>query len=178
MSFRRDVLAATGGFQTGLGRIGADGAGCEETELSIRAHRTRPGARVLIETSAVVRHAVGPERTSRAYFRRRCAAEGRSKALVAAIAGPGPALQSERRYVSTVLPTGVLRGFAALARGDLDAGRRSLAIVEGLVVTTVAYARARTRLRTSNTFARPVHANPSLRGSGVDSTGVDPGQRP
>jgi len=154
MSFRREILAAAGGFQTGLGRLGADGAGCEETELSIRAHRTRPGARVLLETAAVVRHAVGPERTSRAYFRRRCVAEGRSKALVAAIAGSGPALVSERRYVSTVLPAGVLAGLAALPRGDLDGGRRALTIAEGLVLTTGAYAAVRTRLVTRRMLTR------------------------
>jgi glucosyl-dolichyl phosphate glucuronosyltransferase len=179
VSFRREVLAGTGGFQTGLGRLGADGAGCEETELSIRAHRTRPGARVLLEPAAVVRHAVGPERTNRAYFRRRCAAEGRSKALVAAIAGPGPALLSERRYVSTVLPTGVLAGLAALARGDLDAGRRSLAIVEGLVRTTIAYAVVRARLSTSSAAARPLHEGPAWRRSEIDPAGVvDQGQGP
>ena len=146
MSFRREILDATGGFQTVLGRQGADVAGCEETELSIRAQALRPGSKILLEPAATVRHVVTGARTTRRYFRQRCIGEGRSKALVAGLVGQGPALDSERRYVSRVLPAGVLRGVGDLARGDVDGGRRSLAIVEGLALTAFGYGSMRVRM--------------------------------
>jgi hypothetical protein len=72
----------------------------------------------------------------------------------------------------------VLAGLGGLARGDLAAGRRSWAIVEGLLLTSVAYAAARARLRTSSEVPAGVHADPAERRSGIDTDGVvDQGQR-
>jgi glucosyl-dolichyl phosphate glucuronosyltransferase len=147
MSFRREVLVATGGFQVGLGRQGADVAGCEETELSIRAHATRRGGKIVLDPDAVVRHAVTAERTTRSYFRRRCIGEGRSKAMVAALVGSGAALGSERGYAARVLPAGCLHGIAAFVRGDRYGLQRACAIVEGLALTVFGYLAIRTRRR-------------------------------
>jgi len=47
MSFRRDVLAAVGGFREDVGRVGAVPIGCEETELCLRARRRFPDGIVL-----------------------------------------------------------------------------------------------------------------------------------
>jgi GT2 family glycosyltransferase len=147
MSFRRAVLLETGGFDPDMGRFGADAAGCEETELSIRARRERPEGRILLEPAAVCRHGVTPDRITRAYFRQRCRAEGRSKALVSRLAGAEAALETERAYVRRTLPAGVRTGLTALLRGDPAGGARAWAIVEGLTLTAMSYALTRMRQR-------------------------------
>jgi len=119
MSFRRDALRRSGGFDPSVGRQGANAAGCEETELSIRVREQFPGSTVLLEPRAQVRHTVTVQRASRRYFRARCLAEGRSKAVVSASAGADAALASERTYTARTLPSGVLRGLREAVRGDL-----------------------------------------------------------
>jgi hypothetical protein len=145
MSFLRQTFSDVGGFDAAVGRFGADAAGCEETEFSIRVRRARPTGVMLLEPRAVCLHTVGVERTDRAYFRRRCRAEGRSKALVSKIAGPDAALSSEREYVRRVLPVGVLRGIVELLRGRPAGLGRSVAIVEGFLLTAASYGWARGR---------------------------------
>ncbi len=154
MSFRRDVFSAVGYFDPTVGRFGADAAGCEETEFSIRARRGFPQSRILLEPDAVCHHIVGPERVTNAYFRRRCRAEGRSKALVSRLSGADAALESERTYVRSVLPRGVLRGLSDLARGDRSGAARAAAIVEGLTLTVLSYLGARVSI-----FVRRGRAN-------------------
>jgi GT2 family glycosyltransferase len=149
MSFRRDVFAAVGGFDPAMGRLDTDAAGCEETEFSIRARKSRPGARILVEPTARCRHNVSPDRVTRHYFRRRCRAEGRSKALVSRLAGAESALSSERVYVRRTLPLGVARGLRDLLHGDRAGGARAWAIVEGTALTTVSYLLTRVRLARS-----------------------------
>jgi GT2 family glycosyltransferase len=144
MSFRRSVFEQVGGFDAGMGRLGKDAAGCEETEFSIRARSD--GGRVVLSPSSVCRHAVTPDRVTRGYFRRRCRAEGRSKALVSRLAGQDEALSTERTYVSRTLPRGVLRGLGAALRGDLGGLGRAWAILEGTTLTVLAYAGTRLRL--------------------------------
>ena len=146
MSFRRSVFTASGGFDPAIGRQGADAAGCEETEFSIRALREAPGGRVLVEPAAHCRHVVTPDRVTRAYFRRRCWAEGRSKAWVSTLVGADSALATERSYVLTTLPTGILAGLGAALRGDRSGLARAAAIIEGVALTATAYAIARARL--------------------------------
>jgi GT2 family glycosyltransferase len=140
MSFRRDVLLALGGFSERLGRVGTLPAGCEETELCIRARQHWPERSILYLPEARVRHSIAPERASKAYFAARCREEGRSKALVRGLVGPEDGLAAERAYVRRTLPAGVARG---LARRDLG---RPVAIVAGLALTAGSYIRA-ARLR-------------------------------
>lgn len=147
MSFRRWVFSAAGGFDSTMGRLGKDAAGCEETEFSIRARKAATGARILLEPAAVCRHTVTPDRGTRRYFRRRCRAEGRSKALVSQLTGSDAALESERRYVRRVLPRGIARGLTDLGRGDVTGATRAWAIVEGTALTAGSYAVERVRLR-------------------------------
>jgi hypothetical protein len=128
-----------------MGRLGKDAAGCEETEFAIRARRAHPGARIVLEPSATCRHAVSPDRVTRRYFRRRCRAEGRSKALVSRLAGPESALETERVYVRRTLPAGVLAGLRDALLGDSSGLARAEAIVEGVALTAVSYALARLR---------------------------------
>jgi GT2 family glycosyltransferase len=152
MSLRRDALDRTGGFREDLGRVGRHPAGCEETELCIRVARTREDARMLHEPAAKVRHSVPAERATWAYFRRRCYAEGVSKAAVTQYVGSDAALSSERAYVSSVIPAGILR---ALARGRIAT---ALALVAGVLLTALGYLRGRMDLGRARLAAMPPRA--------------------
>jgi glucosyl-dolichyl phosphate glucuronosyltransferase len=146
MSFRRDVFEAVGAFDPSVGRLGKDAGGCEETEFSVRARRHFAAGRIVVEPSAVCRHAVTPDRVTRQYFRRRCRAEGRSKAVVSALTRGDAALTTERLYVLRTLPAGVAGGLRDLVRGDRAGGGRAWRIVEGVTLTAVSYLGARVRL--------------------------------
>lgn len=143
MSVRRDAAVAAGGFPEGIGRMGLNPVGCEETDLCIRLVQLSPGARILYEPSARVHHTVPADRLSWRYFRSRCFAEGMSKAKVAARVGAGKALASERSYTLHVLPQGMGRGLLGACRGERGAGRRAMAIGAGLTITTAGYVRGR-----------------------------------
>ena len=146
MSFRRSVFATVGGFSEDLGRVGKTPLGCEETELCIRARRAYPGTEIIFEPRAGVQHQVSTDRLSWSYLRRRCFAEGLSKAAVSSLVGADQALETERGYALRVLPRGVARELRhCLARG---ARRRSglagaAAIVLALGETVLGYLRAR-----------------------------------
>ncbi len=140
MSFRRAILAAAGGFHSGLGRVGSQPLGCEETELCLRVRRLSPGAVLLYEPAARVSHRVPPHRGRFAYFRSRCYAEGLSKALVVRLAGRRRGLASERAYTLRTLPRGVIRGvFRAVRRCDPAALGQAGAIVAGLTLTIAGF---------------------------------------
>jgi cellulose synthase/poly-beta-1,6-N-acetylglucosamine synthase-like glycosyltransferase len=140
MSFRRGALDDAGRFDPALGRVGGVPAGCEETELCIRLRQVRPDGVVLYEPAASVRHHVTRDRRTWSYFRSRCFAEGRSKALVARLVGTAVGLSAERDYARRVLAAGVRRGlFEARARRDLGGLLRSGAMVTGLLVTASGY---------------------------------------
>jgi glucosyl-dolichyl phosphate glucuronosyltransferase len=140
MSFRRAALELAGAFRPEIGRVGGHPAGCEETELSIRACQRLEGARIVFEPLAVVRHRIDPARTSPRYFAARCFSEGRSKAVVARYVGRRAGLAAERRYVARQLTRGVLSGFRLALRADLAGLARTLVILAGLAVTTAGYA--------------------------------------
>jgi glycosyltransferase involved in cell wall biosynthesis len=141
MCFRRQAIVRAGGFPTELGRIGAVPIGCEETEMAIRVHQTSPGGVVLHLPAARVEQWVPAERATWAYFRRRCWAEGLSKAMVSRRVGPRDGLSAERAYVARTLPRGVLRGVRDGLRGDAGGPRRALAIAAGLAITAAGYLR-------------------------------------
>lgn len=142
MAFRREVFDHVGGFTDGIGRIGQVPLGCEETELSIRA-RSQVGGRIMHVPGAAIDHLVPADRTQWRYFRRRCWAEGLSKALVAQSVGGDDALKTERAYVLKTLPAGVARGVVDMLRGDFAGLQRSCAIVAGLAITAAGYLRGR-----------------------------------
>ncbi|MCH7584942.1 MAG: glycosyltransferase family 2 protein [Acidobacteria bacterium] len=147
MSLRRDVIESVGGFRSELGRIGTRPAGGEETELSIRAAGTRPDAIVWYEPDASVSHFVPAGRTSWSYFRRRCVAEGESKALITGLVGAHDSLATEWSYTLRVLPRGILAGIRQAITGRDPAGLvRALAIVAGFALTGIGYVRGRATL--------------------------------
>lgn len=140
MSFRRDALKRAGGFAPGMGRIEADGTGCEETELCIRLGQLHPEGRFFYDPEARVGHHVPRARASLAYFLSRCHAEGVSKAAVAQRCGLSDALQSERAYTRRTLPAGIHAGIVASVRGDPGGLARAGAIVLGLLFTAAGFA--------------------------------------
>jgi glycosyltransferase involved in cell wall biosynthesis len=163
MSFRRQTLAAAGGFHSGLGRVGSKPLGCEETELCLRVRRLFPDAVVLYEPAARVAHRVPRHRARFAYFRSRCYAEGLSKALVVRLAGRQRGLASERAYTLRILPRGVARGLLRAVRtGDAGGLGQAAAIVAGLTLTVAGYLVGSVRLaRTSpGAGALPWHTQP------------------
>lgn len=148
MAVRRAAALRSGGFGEGLGRVGANVAGCEETELCIRmaqeAAISTTGVRFLPDLR--VEHTVTPERATLGYFLRRCRGEGRSKAAVVDAVG-SDGTSAERRHLLVVLPTAVLRQAAAMLRGDLWGPARAAAIVAGTAATILGYLEGRATRR-------------------------------
>nr|WP_237702978.1 MULTISPECIES: glycosyltransferase family 2 protein [Protofrankia] len=138
MSFRRSVFDRVGGFSDGIGRIGSTPLGCEETELGIRLRQADPQATILYEPRALVHHRVTPARASFTYFRKRCYAEGRSKAIISGQVGSADALATERTYVYRTLPRAVWRDMRTPGRR-----RGAASIVSGLVLTAAGYLHGR-----------------------------------
>ncbi len=153
MSLRRSAFEEVGGFSSAVGRIGKTPLGCEETELCIRVRQADPAAVIRYDPAMGVRHRVSQDRTRRSYFLRRCYAEGLSKAVVSQLVGADDALDSERRYVTHVLPGGVFVGLRTAVVGGGSAGGRSAAlqraalIIGGLATTMAGYAVGRAKIR-------------------------------
>jgi glycosyltransferase involved in cell wall biosynthesis len=153
MSVRREVLGTIGGFREELGRLRSGAGAAEETDLCIRGSQRFPAGVWLYVPSAIVSHCVGLERTTWAFFRRRCFHEGLAKAALVSGTGAAAGLQSERSYVRRVLPAGVARGLLAPLRGQRDGVRRAGAIVVGLAYTAAGYIRGRVLQRTRRSAA-------------------------
>jgi hypothetical protein len=143
MSFRRDVFDLVGGFCEDLGRVGTTPLGCEETELCLRVGLAEPEARILFEPKAVVSHRATEQRLTWRYLRRRCYAEGISKAAVARMTQHASALSTERSYVASVLPRAVGRELVAALTPtgrDRSGVLGAAAMVLALAATVVGYA--------------------------------------
>ena len=135
MSFRRTVFERVGGFSEGIGRVGTVPLGCEETELCIRLRAAEPGARIVFEPAALVRHRVSADRFTWSYLRRRSYAEGVSKAVVSGLVGAAAALTTEKDYTRRVIPAGFLR---ELGRGNVPG---ALALVLSVLCAGFGYLR-------------------------------------
>ena len=89
-------------------------------------------------------HQVDPARARWRYFRRRCAAEGRSKAIVSRRLGAADALKSERAHIRGAIVHGLRRDLSAAIRGrDADGARRAFSSVYGLGAASAGYLRGR-----------------------------------
>ncbi|MGH9223134.1 MAG: glycosyltransferase family 2 protein [Acidimicrobiales bacterium] len=141
MSFRKDVFDEVGAFLPEMGRLGTRPVGCEETEFCIRVRQRWPECQIVYDPAAVVHHDVPRARASWSYFRRRCFAEGQSKAQVADARGAGDALSTERSYVARTLPRGMARGIKdAVVDREFEALGRTGSIAAGVVVAAAGYA--------------------------------------
>lgn len=155
MSLRRRALDEVGGFRRELGRVGTLPVGCEETDLCIRVGKRWPDASILYDPAAKVDHLVPAGRGTLRYFRERCAAEGRSKAVLTRMLGADAGLSEERSYVRRTLPLGFLRGLADALRGRPAGLGRSAALGLGLATTTAGYLGARGVASSSVTGSHP-----------------------
>ncbi|MCS6800897.1 MAG: glycosyltransferase family 2 protein [Chloroflexota bacterium] len=140
MSFRRWAILAVGGFNHAIGQIGPSMQRGDDTELCIRLTQRLPRATILYEPSALIRHAVPPERTTMQYFLRRCYTEGLAKAHLARLVGAQSALAEERRYALVTVPRAIVR---ELVSGRAEGVQRAAAIGLGLVVTALGYLQGR-----------------------------------
>lgn len=162
MGIRRSAFDRVGGFSPVVGRVGDKPVGCEETDLCIRIRQDDPGAVILRDTDATVRHFVPRARQTLSYFVRRCWHEGRSKAVLASRVGTGDGLSSERVYLLTLL-RGMFAGVRAAPR-DPVAPLRSLVIPLGAMVTALGYFTAR-RNRAADPGSDPVAGSDPVVGS-------------
>ena len=142
MSIRRSAWEAVGGFYDGLGRVGSNGGGGDETDFCIRVTE-QVGGLIMNEPAAVVAHRVPRSRQNLKYFVRRCFAEGQSKAAITRRAGSALALAEERKHLTRELPRSFLAGIGDAMRGDLAGVARSAAIVAGTGATAVGYLQRR-----------------------------------
>ena len=156
MSLRSAVLEVVGGFRNELGRLGSRPFGVEETEMCIRAAQQLSGIFVY-EPDARVHHRVPPSRTSLRYFCSHTFNEGFGKAILTSFVGADDGLAAERSYARRTLPTGVARGLADFAHGDLYGFLRAVAICAGLASAAAGYAAGRRTARRANR-AGPVAA--------------------
>ena len=133
MVVRRETFMAVGGFRTGFGKLG-DRNRPEDTELCLRMSALGGGGWMYVP-SAIIRHEVPAERSTFAFFLRRCYAEGRGKVQMAGLHTGSDSLVAERTYLRS-LPRAVLRNMAAATRGR----GVSYALRAGSVVAGVAAA--------------------------------------
>ncbi len=151
MCIRREVFTTVGGFVSGIGRVGTQPFGCEETELSIRAGHRWPERFFLYEPRAIVQHTVPAERGRWRYFCSRCFAEGQSKAYISRLVGAQDGLAAERAHTLRTLPLGAGRGLADLVRhGDVWGGARAGAMIAGLAWAAAGYLAGRCSRRATN----------------------------
>lgn len=140
-AFRRSALVRVGGFPVELGRVGADVAGCEETQVCIRIRQTGDGEVVVHAPRSVVRHRVTPGRARVQYVLRRCLGEGRSKARLATTVGGADATSDERSYA-----VDMARAAAGDALGGITAPSRlgrAAVLTAGLACASFGYASER-----------------------------------
>lgn len=142
-AFRRSALESAGRFPTELGRVGANGAGCEETEVCIRIRQQSPVSSIVYVPTSLVAHRVTTERASIRYVLRRCLAEGRSKARLARRVGAQDATGDERGYAIVILRS-VAQDLATSFRRPSQLVRAAV-LVGGLGSASLGYAFERVR---------------------------------
>lgn len=166
MAMRREIFSTVGGFTSGIGRIGRNPLGCEETELCIRYSARRPDDRFVLRRDAIVHHRVPASRLTWSYFWRRCWAEGLSKAAVTSLVGAVDGLASERRHAARAIPKELVQAVASVARRPRDGVIRLTLIAAGSVVAAVGFLRGRMALRKS-----PLQPTGDIEGWFKDSRG-------
>lgn len=147
MAIRRRVFDEVGGFTSGLGRIGRNPLGCEETELCIRYGTAHPDDRFVLARGAVVHHRVPPSRLTWHYFWTRCWAEGLSKAAVATLVGSDQGLSAERRHAARAIPHEIVTSLSGIRDAPAASVRRAALCLAGSVLAAAGVARGALALR-------------------------------
>lgn len=141
---RLELILQAGGFQTGVGRVGQDAAGADETHLAIKMAELHPDLVIRRIAGAPVDHQVSLDRCTLRYFTRRCLAEGRSKADLTKLTGANSALSAERDHLVLLART-VGRDLLGVFRGDLWGPIRALSIALGTLLTVIGWSGRRIR---------------------------------
>jgi glucosyl-dolichyl phosphate glucuronosyltransferase len=157
MALRRQVFDSVGGFSAGLGRIGNNSLGCEETELCIRYSARFPNERFVLRRDAVVHHRVPSSRLTWHYFWTRCWAEGLSKAAVGSLVGSEHGLSAERAHALRAMPRELLATVAMLKKDPRSALLRASYIVAGSLVALGGLLQGRVALRSVDPQATSVN---------------------
>jgi GT2 family glycosyltransferase len=134
ISFDKAALLAVGGFASGLGRVGAGASLLSNEELEVTDRILATGKRAVYAPDARVEHAIGVERLTRSWFRRRAAWQAVSDLLreperAAARGAEAAALLSRAR-------AGELRRLFADSR-DAAGFERELSLLYHLVVSAL-----------------------------------------
>jgi len=101
MSYRKDIrILGLMRFRSALGMNAAErwSMACDETDFFINLSRLIPGAQIILDPDAIVRHYVSKGKLSLSYFLRRAFSEGLSKAIISRDYGFA-SLTEERNYV-------------------------------------------------------------------------------
>lgn len=155
MALRRSAFNAAGGFREDFGKVGIV-CSPEDTDLCLRV---TSGSWLYVPASAVG-HWVPAERTTFAYFLRRCFEEGQGKAAIAALSGAANGTSAERSYTARVLPAAVGRGLREAVSGDGWGALRSAAIIGGFGMAAAGFAVGCLSAAASRAASRP--ASPEL----------------
>ncbi|HWK16543.1 MAG TPA: glycosyltransferase [Solirubrobacteraceae bacterium] len=147
MAVRREVFEQVGGFRDGFGKVGHTSRP-EDTDLCIRISASAPDTHWMYVPAAVVDHEVPHERSTFAFFLKRCYWEGAGKVELSAHLGEDRDLGAERSYLLRTLPLAVLR--------DLRRRRfsRALAIVAGTAAAAAGAASTVLRAAAQRTVRR------------------------
>ena len=146
MAVRTPDFHGVGGFREGFGKVG-NASRPEDTEFCLRIQAKHSGSYWLYEPEALIRHHVPENRTTLAFFMRRCIAEGRGKAQLARYVGQSRALATERSYVGRTLALAAVRGLGEPFRGDPTGLLRSGAIALGGTLAALGYVMERITLK-------------------------------
>ena len=127
MAVRAEVFRSVGGFRTDFGKVGSRSRP-EDTDLCIRMAAARAGGYWTYLPGAQIHHAVPANRSSFAFYLRRCYAEGRGKIELSDAVATDGTLDVERDYLRRTIPLGIRTHLhdAATAAG------RASAIVAGI----------------------------------------------
>jgi glucosyl-dolichyl phosphate glucuronosyltransferase len=137
MAVWREDFARVGGFRDGFGKLDNTSAP-EDTEFCIRIAGAT-GRTWLYEPEAEVVHDVPAGRATWSFFVRRCYAEGKGKAEMAAL-DDGTTLADERGHALQAIPRRMLRDLAAPLGGDLWGAARAVTAGAGLLAAGLGYA--------------------------------------
>lgn len=138
MAVRANIFDKVGGFRTDFGKVGGRSRP-EDTDLCIRMAASTPGGHWMYVPEARIRHAVPRDRSSFAFYLRRCWAEGKGKVELQTSSGDPATLDVERDYLRRTIPLGVRHHLVDAASALGRAG----AIVAGIGTAGIGAAVAR-----------------------------------
>lgn len=125
MSVRREALEAIGGFHSD---------NHDDMDMCHRLKHLRPDQQLVFEPAATVHHFVPEQRTTWAYFWRRCFFVNRGKVEAFRQMGGAGGRSADAGFVAQALSRGVSRGLRDTAKGDAWGLVRAATIVAGIVL--------------------------------------------